>query len=142
MGLLSLRFQLLVFIGCIAVQSMLGVEPVHVQDAGDPDAEQCTDLTYCVFVLHLHLSAGTDSLPYCLLVVYVSEMIVDWIKHMSIVNYTGHPPDLYRRFVRQLGTRLLSTPSSSLLTDASFPAAHSMGRSCYSLLQWSNSRSR
>ena len=35
---------------------------------------------------------------------FVSEVLVDWIKHMSICNYGGLSPHIYSEVCRQLST--------------------------------------
>lgn len=60
-------------------------------------------------------------------VILFSEIITDWIKHMSICNYSGLSPYEYTNMGSKFLKALSRTSSSSLLTDRSFAVSREIG---------------
>ena len=78
-----------------------------------------------VIYLYHHLSGSgvinnTEGSLYmfqALAAVYLSEIVVDWVKHTSIINYTKHPAMIYDDFGWELARILQDLKKYSFLTE-------------------------
>ena len=62
-----------------------------------------------------------------LVTVYISELLCDWIKHMSIINYSGLSPHSYTEIGSTVLKSLSRSHTTSILTDRSFSVAREIG---------------
>ena len=59
--------------------------------------------------------------------VYISELLTDWIKHMSICNYSGLSPHIYTDLGSKALKNLSRTHTTSILTDRSYSVCREIG---------------
>eukprot|EP01089_Gocevia_fonbrunei_P018861 TRINITY_DN6490_c0_g1_i1.p1 TRINITY_DN6490_c0_g1~~TRINITY_DN6490_c0_g1_i1.p1 ORF type:complete len:357 (-),score=35.53 TRINITY_DN6490_c0_g1_i1:23-1093(-) len=79
------------------------------------------------FDLSIFSRSWMKPLLLALLVVYLSELLVDWIKHTSIVNFVGINPHTYTEFSIKFSRKLTSLEEASFLTDRSQTVFNKMG---------------
>jgi hypothetical protein len=55
-------------------------------------------------------------LLFSLLIIYLSELTVDWLKHTSIINFTDLSPHMYTELAYKISKRLLDVDDKSVRT--------------------------
>jgi Eukaryotic membrane protein family len=73
------------------------------------------------------LASWAPSTLSALVTIYLSELIVDWVKCMSICNYSGISPHFYSEVGSQFMKALGRAPNNSVLTDNTFSVSREFG---------------
>jgi hypothetical protein len=63
-------------------------------------------------------------LLFSLLIIYMSELAVDWLKHTSIINFTDLSPHIYTEVAYKISKRLLDVDNKSVRAHAHTPHTH------------------
>lgn len=94
------RFQLLV---SLVLLFFYNISKHHINSFWDED--------------WLTASEWLRPLLFSLLIIYLSELTVDWLKHTSIINFTDLSPHMYTELAYKISKRLLDVDDKSFLTD-------------------------
>eukprot|EP01104_Vermistella_antarctica_P010901 TRINITY_DN2962_c0_g1_i1.p1 TRINITY_DN2962_c0_g1~~TRINITY_DN2962_c0_g1_i1.p1 ORF type:complete len:519 (-),score=103.56 TRINITY_DN2962_c0_g1_i1:32-1588(-) len=97
------------------------ITPEKLMEMCSNDAvERFQQLLYLLFLTAFHLDAQENvwnmhigeliEVVMPLLVMYISEVLVDWLKHTSVIMYNGLSPHIYTEFTAKMVEELASTP--------------------------------
>jgi len=106
------RFQLIVFM-CMLAFHRIGtwIEAISIETKKELPWRR--DLSF------------DDVLP--LLIIYFSEVFVDWLKHSSICNISSISPWFYSQRSKEISTKILAANYSSFLTDRTHSVSTDFG---------------
>ncbi|KAL6050637.1 Transmembrane anterior posterior transformation protein 1 [Balamuthia mandrillaris] len=110
-GDITERFQLIVYLVLLFFHNM----DKHSNDS-------IWDLGFAIM-----RTAWMKPLLVALSIVYVSELLVDWIKHTSVINFGSLSANIYTKFSYKLSHKLSNVPSADFLTDRTQTVARDMG---------------